>query len=101
MPTSRRLQLAAEAGGGLGILLVRPEALAQPSAARTRWRIAAAPGVSQHSYDIGLPAWRLELVKAIGGQPAKWNLVWDDDKQAVLSRRTEPERTGQGQHATE
>jgi protein ImuA len=95
MPASRRLQLAAEAGGGLGIVLVRPEALAQPSAARTRWRVAAAPGVSQHSYDMGLPAWRLELVKAVGGRPGVWDLVWDEEAEGLRSRPPLPQTTDQ------
>ena len=86
---SRRLQLAAEAGGGLGLVLVRPEALAQPSAARTRWQVSAAPGTGRQSYDLGQPGWRLELVKAVGGRPGGWDLVWDEDEKLLLARHAD------------
>src|SRR3954454_5848855 len=78
LPASRRLQLAAEAGGGIGLVLVRPEALGPPSAARTRWHISAAPGTGRQPYDLGLPAWRLNLIKAIGARPDGWDVVWDE-----------------------
>ncbi|TDH59572.1 hypothetical protein E2C06_26675 [Dankookia rubra] len=90
LPASRRLQLAAEAGGGIGLVLVRPEALAQPSAARTRWRIASAPGTGVRDYDLGQAAWRLELVKAVGGRQGEWTLVWDEDEQALLPQDVQP-----------
>lgn len=99
MPASRRLQLAAEAGGGLGLVLLRPEALAQPSAARTRWRIAAAPGTGERSYDLGQPAWNLELVKAVGGRPGRWELVWDEGRQALQPRPAGVAEAGQDRRA--
>jgi hypothetical protein len=97
MPTSRRLQLAAEAGGGLGILVLLPEALAQPSAARTHSQISAASGIGTKHYHLGRAAWRLQLVKAIGERPAEWDLFRDEDDQVLLSRDAEPEDYRQGQ----
>lgn len=90
LPASRRLQLAAEAGGGIGLVLVRPEALAQPSAARTRWRIASAPGTGARDYDLGQAAWQLDLVKVVGGRPDEWTLIWDEEDQLLLPRAAEP-----------
>jgi protein ImuA len=84
LPASRRLQLAAERGGGIGLVLVRPEALAQSSAARTRWRISSAPGTGMRDYDLGQAAWQLELAKAVGGRPDEWKLIWDQEDQVLL-----------------
>lgn len=79
LTASRRLQLAAEAGGGVGLALIEPPALASPSAARTRWRISAAPGPSRVEHHLGDPMWALELLKAQGGRPGRWLLSLDAD----------------------
>jgi protein ImuA len=68
--TSRRLQLAVEAGGGAGLVL-RPEHDPLPNAALTRWRaepLAAADGIF----------WRLMLWRAKGGAPGVWTVRWDE-----------------------
>jgi protein ImuA len=68
--TSRRLQLAAEAGGGVGLLL-RPELDLSPNAALTRWRAEPSPGAD------GL-CWRLILWRVKGGAPGSWTVRWDE-----------------------
>lgn len=73
----RRLQLAAERGGALGIAPVPARALARPSAARTRWRIASLPGTAAGTpappHGLGAPRWRLELLRCRGGgRPGAW-----------------------------
>ena len=62
LTATRRLQLAAEAGGGLGLLLRAdaPDAMTQ-TAAHTRWRVSPAEGDEPH--------WRLELLRMRGGRP--------------------------------
>lgn len=76
MAQSRRLQLAAEAGGGLGILLRRWRrpadivSFSQPNAAATRWRISAAPSTPLPVPGIGRPRWRVELLRCRGGGTA-------------------------------
>ncbi|MFO1048404.1 MAG: hypothetical protein U1E52_10960 [Geminicoccaceae bacterium] len=67
---SRRLQLAAEAGGGIGLML-RPEPDPSPNAALTRWRVEPLASV-----DAML--WRVILWRAKGGAPGVWPLRWEE-----------------------
>ena len=79
----RRLQLAAERSGITAFLLRRwrnsEEAARErerPSAAVTRWRIAALPARDiddpRLRQLIGQPRWRVELLRCRGGVPAQW-----------------------------
>jgi protein ImuA len=74
MPATRRLQLAAEEGGTLALMLRRwrgngEDPLAVPSAAVTRWRLACAPSSALPVAGIGRPRWRLTLARQRGGAP--------------------------------
>lgn len=73
LTATRRLQLAAETGGGLGLLL-RPDAGNAPhTAATTRWRVGAL-GAGRGMED---PRWQLELLRARGGRPGgPWAVTW-------------------------
>lgn len=80
LTAARRLQLAAESGGVLGLLL-RPDADgAAPTAALTRWRIGAAPSDSDSPHAIGDPTWSLDLLRCRGGRPATWRAAWHGDR---------------------
>jgi protein ImuA len=79
----RRLQLGAERSGITAFLLRRwrnsEEAARErerPSAAVTRWRIAALPAREVDDLRlrqlIGQPRWRVELLRCRGGVPAQW-----------------------------
>src|SRR5262249_38612540 len=72
LTATRRLQLAAEAGGGLGLLL-RPdtgESLGA-SAAATRWRVTSLTGGELSAH------WRLDLLRVRGGVPGgPWAVTW-------------------------
>jgi protein ImuA len=81
----RRLQLAAERSGITAFLLRRwrnsEEAARErerPSAAVTRWRIAALPARDiddpRLRQLIGQPRWRVELLRCRGGVPAGWDV---------------------------
>jgi protein ImuA len=85
MVGSRRLQLAAERSGVTALLLRRwrngEEAAAErerPSAALTRWRVAALPSRDidepRLRQLIGPPRWRIELLRCRGGVPAQWDV---------------------------
>jgi protein ImuA len=105
-PTAgRRLQLACEAGGVTGFVLRRwrtagaaASQRAAPNAAVTRWRVAAAPSratgeplagpqvpltatggtLFRREPGIGMPLWRVELVRCRGGSPAAWLMEESD-----------------------
>ena len=87
LTASRRLQLAAETGGGLGLLLRRDTGNASgaalpPTASISRWRIAALPGGPPEYANLpGATRWQAELLRARGGRPRSWQLEWSDDGQ--------------------
>jgi protein ImuA len=88
MVAGRRLQLAAERSGVTAFILRRwrnaAEAMAErdrPSAALTRWRVAALPqakiGPQARIADepgIGQARWRVELRRVRGGAPGIWDV---------------------------
>lgn len=80
LTAARRLQLAAEAGGVLGLLLRPDEDNAAPTAALTRWRIGATPSGSRSAHDLGDPAWALDLLRCRGGRPATWRATWHGEQ---------------------
>jgi len=58
---ARRLQLAAERGGGVGLVLRSADAISRPYAAVTRWLVSPAPGERTSQ------CWRMELIHGHGG----------------------------------
>lgn len=82
MPATRRLQLAAEGGRTIALLLRRhrhdgregAEPFATPSAAVTRWHVGCAPSAplpagTGMSAGVGRARWRLALARQRGGDP--------------------------------
>lgn len=63
MGSSRRLQLAAEAGRTIGLLARPASELSVLSAATTRWRVSPAPTNGKH------PRWTVELLRCKGVRP--------------------------------
>lgn len=86
---SRRLQLAAEAGGVTGFLLQRrPELRGADhrigSAAHTRWRIGAVPSALSRTTTpapvTGPLLWQLDLLRQRGGRAGSWQIdITDHD----------------------
>jgi len=75
---SRRLSLAASAHGAFCFLL--PLHTGQdPSAARMRWRIRAAPSAaaSLDPQSLGNPSWHLDLERSSNGRTGHWTVEWD------------------------
>lgn len=77
---TRRLDFAAREGGARGVLLRCGPAL-DLSAARMRWRIAAAPSAAARFDPLAPGATRLmaELARRRGGPPGRWELEQDDE----------------------
>lgn len=88
MAPARRLQLAAEEGGTMALMLRRwkkagRDPLAEPSPAVTRWRIGCAPSAPLEVAGVGVAGlgracWRVALARQRGGDPADWILEAPD-----------------------
>ena len=84
MTASRRLQLAAEAGGTLGIALRRFRhrrevgAFLLPTAAVTRWQVSVAPSAPLPVPGVGRARWRLELTRCRAGEEAQFEVEASD-----------------------
>ncbi|MEL6328790.1 MAG: hypothetical protein AAFR38_03945 [Planctomycetota bacterium] len=106
MAGSRRLQLAAEAGGSLVLLARGPRERRAPSTAMTRWLIepAAPEGMAalmseERGGTPAAPRWRLELLRArgVGVPPGPWLIeLGQAEPEQAEPERAEPERTNQG-----
>ena len=110
MVACRRLQLAAERSGVTALLLRRwrnaAEAMAErerPSAALTRWRVAALSGAEiAGEPGIGRPRWRVELLRVRGGMPDAWDVeVADATGHVCLSAELADRPAAPAWHHTE
>lgn len=82
LTASRRLSLAAE-GSGTTTLLLRAAVSPQPSAARTRWQIAALPSRALEANAPGDPAFSVRLLRHRGGLAEReWRVEWSRDRQS-------------------
>ncbi|MEN5229740.1 ImuA family protein [Brevundimonas naejangsanensis] len=99
MTASRRLQLAAEASGVVGLAVRRWRRAAeaadfgQPTAAATRWRVSAEPSEPLPVPGVGRARWRIELMRCRGADAADFILDACDETgrlalPAELARRS-------------
>ncbi|EJT06255.1 ImuA family protein [Rhizobium sp. CCGE 510] len=78
MPVSRRLQLAAEKSGTLGLVIRRwrrqteAAGFGSPTAAATRWRISVLPSEPLPVPGIGRARWLAELIRVRAGQGSEF-----------------------------
>jgi len=82
LTATRRLSLAARDGGALGLLVRRLSP--HPSAALTRWQIAAARSRPDAFGGLGRAAFDLTLTKNRHGPCGRWTLLWDHHDGAFL-----------------
>lgn len=82
LTASRRLALAAE-GSGATTLVLRAAVVPQPSAASTRWQVAALPSRALEANAPGAPAFSLRLLRHRGGLgECEWRVEWSRDRQS-------------------
>ncbi len=80
MTASRRLQLAAESSGAIGLALRRwrraTEAadFGQPTASVTRWRVSVLPSTPLPVQGVGRARWHLELIRCRAGESADFEV---------------------------
>ena len=107
MTASRRLQLAAENSGTIGIAVRRwrraTEAadFGQPTAAVTRWRISALPSTPLPVPGVGRARWFVELIRCRAGGCAEFIVEACDEEgrlalPADLADRSAASRDGRG-----
>ena len=87
LTAGRRLMLAAEGTGVLGLVLSRGgggrgRGGAGVAAAVSRWRVTAVPGVDGGGGGAE-PRWRVELLRCRGGKHSEWITAWGDDGWSV------------------
>jgi protein ImuA len=86
MTASRRLQLAAEGSGTIGLAVRRwrrqtdTADFVLPTAAMTRWRVSALPSTPLPVPGVGPAQWRLELIRCRGGESARFEVEACDAK---------------------
>jgi protein ImuA len=83
LTATRRLALAARRGGGLG-LVVRHRAAPAPSAAMTRWQVAAARSRPDAHGAPGPAALDLSLTKNRHGRCGRWTILWDHHERVFV-----------------
>ena len=102
MAATRRLQLAAEEGGTMALMLKRwrrngEDPLSVPSTAVTRWRLACAPSEKLAVPGVGRPRWRLTLARQRGGEPHLWTMESPDAEGRLALPSEFEHRPGEGE----
>ncbi len=80
---TRRLSLAAQAGGGLGLLL-RHRLSPLPTAAITRWQVAAALSQPDRFGGLGRTGFDLSLDRNRRGHGGRWIAHWNHDERTFI-----------------
>jgi protein ImuA len=86
MAASRRLQLAAEHSGSIGIAIRRwrrqreTADFGQPTASVTRWRVTVLPATPLPVPGVGRARWQLELIRCRAGENADFEVEACDAK---------------------
>ena len=100
LAAGRRLMLAAEGTGVVGLMLAREGGGRRGGVgvAASRWRVTAVPGGEaageagvryrvpddREQSEANRARWRVELLHCRGGRPAEWTVGWEDDTCRVV-----------------
>lgn len=72
---SRRLQLAVEKSQVTGFILCNKPHIVKTTASGSRWKISPLPSYAIDELPgVGLPQWKVELLKIRNGRPGVWNV---------------------------
>jgi protein ImuA len=72
---SRRLQLAVEQSQVTGFILCNKPRMLKTTASISRWRISPLPSYCIDELPgVGIPQWRVELLRIRNGRPGVWNV---------------------------
>lgn len=87
---SRRLQLAVEQSQVTGFIINRAAKLTT-TACVSRWRITSLPSETPDALPgIGLPQWRVELLRIRNGRPGVWQVQWQKNRFVVAVHNEQP-----------
>lgn len=87
---SRRLQLAVEQSQVTGFIINRAAKLTT-TACVSRWRITSLPSETPDALPgIGLPQWRVELLRIRNGRPGVWQVQWQKNRFVVAAHNEQP-----------
>jgi protein ImuA len=101
MTASRRLQLAAEGSGAIGIAVRRwrrqsdAADFGQLTASVTRWRVSALPSTPLPVPGVGRARWQLELIRCRAGESADFEVEACDAKGRLALASDLADRPGQ------
>jgi protein ImuA len=84
LTATRRLSLAARSHDGIGLLL-RHRSTSMPSAAMTRWEVAALAGERDAYGGLGTTTFQLSLVKNRRGPCGRFRVAWSHHERAFAS----------------
>lgn len=78
---SRRLQLAVEQSRVTGLIIRPNPKKLEATACVSRWKITPLPSEPIDDLPgLGLPQWRLELLRVKNGKPGTWDMRWANGK---------------------
>lgn len=86
---SRRLQLAAEAGG-VTCLLLGENGRGGAATALSRWQVTSMPSLPDGA-GVGWPCWRVALSRCRNGRPAAWTVVWSPKGWTAITEKAAQE----------
>lgn len=87
---SRRLQLAVEQSQVTGFIINRAAKLTT-TACVSRWQITSLPSETIDALPgIGLPQWRVELLRIRNGRPGVWQVQWQKNRFVVAAHNEQP-----------
>jgi protein ImuA len=89
---SRRLQLAVESSKVTGFLLRNDAKKLSATTCMARWQVSPLPSKLETGMPgVGLPRWKVELLRVRNGTPGCWNLGWNGDSFLSIEEQLQQE----------